>query len=183
VEISQFFTRCSFPPNVCSANILVLDFYALRAPRRLFEGGGVRSSFYCFIASAMTECQSKEGRLQKDCGAQRPILNIAPRGKCWPQGRSCSFRGEFCPLGVKLSSRGEILFSTLHSSKQLRVFTPEGDEGVKIPLGDKFHPRGWISPLGAREEMALKRRATGLGEFLPLIGRLFSLGTLQLMGK
>jgi hypothetical protein len=41
----------------------------------------------------------------------RPILNLAPRDKLWPQGRSC-------PLGVKLSPGGEILCSTLHSSQQ-----------------------------------------------------------------
>jgi hypothetical protein len=57
-------------------------------------------------------------------------------------------RGEFCPLGVKLS-RGEIQFSVcpfifLNS----RECSPLGvNEGVKIP------PRGLISPLSARGEV------------------------------
>jgi hypothetical protein len=37
-------------------------------------------------------------------------------------------RIEFCSLGVKLSPGGEILCSPLHSSKQLRVFTPGGEQ-------------------------------------------------------
>jgi hypothetical protein len=41
---------------------------------------------------------------------QRAILNFALWGELDP-------RGEFCPLGVKLSPGGEILCSPLHSSK------------------------------------------------------------------
>jgi hypothetical protein len=47
----------------------------------------------------------------KVCKVQRPFLNFPPRGKLWP-------RGEFCPLGMKLSPGDEIICSPLHSSKQ-----------------------------------------------------------------
>jgi hypothetical protein len=52
--------------------------------------------------------------------AQRPILNFTPRGKVVPQGRILSPGGEVIP-------GGEILSLPLHSSKQLRVFTPGGE--------------------------------------------------------
>jgi hypothetical protein len=51
---------------------------------------------------------------------QRPILNFAPRGKLetLTPGAKLYPRGEFCPLGLKLSPGDEILCSPLHSSKQ-----------------------------------------------------------------
>jgi hypothetical protein len=65
---------------------------------------------------------------------QRPILNFAPRGKLWPQGRSC-------PPWVKFSVHPSILLHCRECSP-LRV-----NEGVNIP------PRGQISPLGGRGEV------------------------------
>jgi hypothetical protein len=51
-------------------------------------------------------------------------------------------KGEFCPLEVKLSPGGEISVrpSILLNSRE---YSPLGmNEGVNIPLGDKFHPWG-----------------------------------------
>jgi hypothetical protein len=65
----------------------------------------------------------------------RPILNLSPRGKLRPQGRSC-------PLGVKLSPEGEIICSSLHSSTEtVKSDHPWGwTKGWTFPLGNKFHP-------------------------------------------
>jgi hypothetical protein len=46
-----------------------------------------------------------------------PFLTLPLGAKFDPRAMLCN-RGEFCPLGVKLSSGGEILCSPLHSSKQ-----------------------------------------------------------------
>jgi hypothetical protein len=109
------------------------------------------------------------------CYDQKPILNFAPRGKLWPQERSCppgvSFApwGWSYPLGVKLSPGSEILFcpSILLNSREC---SPLGvNEGGNIPPGDKFHTWG----PGVKLRMAL--RVTRLGQFSH-IGRLFSSG-------
>jgi hypothetical protein len=42
-------------------------------------------------------------------------------------------RGEFCPLGVKLSPGGEILCSPFHSSKSIECSPMGVNEGVNIP--------------------------------------------------
>jgi hypothetical protein len=73
----------------------------------------------------------------------RPILNFAPRGKLSPQRRSCPPGMKFCPLGVKLSHRGEIFCLPLHSYKQYEGGERRGEHS----------PRGQISPLGARVEV------------------------------
>jgi hypothetical protein len=75
----------------------------------------------------------------------RPILNLAPRDKLWPQGRSCP-KGWSYPLGVKLSAHPSILLNSREGS-------PLGvNKGVNIShrgqissLGVKFTPggQGW----------------------------------------
>jgi hypothetical protein len=45
-----------------------------------------------------------------------------------PLGAKFDPQRQSCPPGVKLSPGGEILCSPLHSSKQLRVFTPGGKQ-------------------------------------------------------
>jgi hypothetical protein len=76
--------------------------------------------------------------------AQRPVLNLAPRGKLWPPGAKLSPRSELCPygwsypLGVKFSVHPFILLNS-------REYSPLGiNKGVNIP------PRGQSSPLGAK---------------------------------
>jgi hypothetical protein len=68
---------------------------------------------------------------------QRPILNFAPRGKLWTQGRSCPpgvnlvpWRWSY-PLGVKFSAHPSILLNC-------SVFTPVGEWRGAFPLGDKL---------------------------------------------
>jgi hypothetical protein len=76
----------------------------------------------------------------------RPILNFAPRGELWPQGRTLIPKGKFCPpganfvpkgwsypLGVKFSVRPSILLNNRECSPL------EVNEGVNIP------PRGQIT--------------------------------------
>jgi hypothetical protein len=82
----------------------------------------------------------------------RPILNLTPRFKLWPQGRSCPPEVSFVPwcwsypLGVKFSVRPFILLG-----KQCSPLG--GERRVNIPLGDKFLPCGWSLLLGARCEV------------------------------
>jgi hypothetical protein len=60
----------------------------------------------------------------RTCGGQRAILNFTPGPQGWnlsPWGNDHPFvhpQGWSCPLGVKLSSGGEILCLPLHSFKQ-----------------------------------------------------------------
>jgi hypothetical protein len=88
----------------------------------------------------------------------RPILNFAPRGKVWRQGQSCLPGVKFVPwgrvwsypLGVKFSVHPSILLNS-------RECSPLGvNEGVNVPLGDKFHPWG----PGVKLRMALWSRHT-----------------------
>jgi hypothetical protein len=80
----------------------------------------------------------------------RPILNLTPRFKLWPQGRSCPPEVSFVPwgwsypLGVKFSVRPFILLG-----KQCSPLGGGVNEGVNIPprgqissLWVKFNPRG-----------------------------------------
>jgi hypothetical protein len=89
---------------------------------------------------------------------------VKPRGQFLtsPLGAKFDPRGEFFPLEVKLCPGGEILWSPLHSSKQLRVFTPGVNEGVNIPprgqsspLEAKFTPRGEVRPWGPRVKLRM----------------------------
>jgi hypothetical protein len=66
-----------------------------------------------------------------------------------PPVEKLSPRCEFCPLGVNLSPGGKTLCSPLHSSKQLRVFTP----GLNIT------PGGQISPLGPGMKLRMGLRS------------------------
>jgi hypothetical protein len=106
--------------------------------------GHVRNCLYIMSSchlQKVCKAASQNSRFECNQGDQRPILNFAPRGKLWPTGTKLSHRdelcplgakvsprGEFCPLGVNLSPGGEILCLPLHSSKQLRVFTPGGEQ-------------------------------------------------------
>jgi hypothetical protein len=86
----------------------------------------------------------------KWCKVQRPILNIARRVKLWPPRAKLSPRGKFCPLGVKLSPGGmKFTFcpSILLNNRECSPLVV--NEGVTFPPGDKFHPWGPSSPLGA----------------------------------
>jgi hypothetical protein len=98
--------------------------------------------------------------IHKNIRAQRPILTLTPGAKLSP-------RGEFCPLGVKLSPGGELL--SVHPSILLnrREWTKWGTfhlpRGQISTLGAKFNPRGEVSPWGpgVKLRMALSSQDVG----------------------
>jgi hypothetical protein len=73
----------------------------------------------------------------------RPILNFAPRGKLWPQGRSCPSGVNFVPWRWSYPLGGNSLFAPSFFYINSRECSPLGvNKGVNIP------PRGQISTLG-----------------------------------
>jgi hypothetical protein len=76
-----------------------------------------------------------------------------------PLGANFDPRGEDVPQCWILSPGGEILSLPLHSSKQyIENVHPWGERrgDMTFPLGDKFHPWGPSSPLGAKFTLGAK---------------------------
>jgi hypothetical protein len=105
-------------------------------------------SFFRKIDDQLSDCAPPPSKIFSKVGSslshQRPILNFAPRGKIWPQGRirppGVNFVpwGWSYPQGVKFFVCPSILLNS-------RECSPLGvNKVVNIP------PRGQITPLGAK---------------------------------
>jgi hypothetical protein len=80
----------------------------------------------------------------------RPILNIAHRGKLWPQGRSCPLWVNFALWGWSYPPGGEVRPSIIHNSGECSTL------GVNEEVN--ISPRGQIAPLRVKLRMTLRGR-------------------------
>jgi hypothetical protein len=80
------------------------------------------------------------------------LYNIPKTEANFSPGAKLSLRGEFCPLGVKLSPGVKFSVCPLLNSRECSP-GPGGERRTKgwtFPLGDTFHPWRPSSPLGVK---------------------------------